>query len=56
MASRTNETTMAGTDPLLSVEHLEVELPTQGGYVRVIDDVSFTIARGEMVGLAGESG
>lgn len=41
---------------LLSVEHLEIELPAQGGYVRVIDDVSFTIGKGEMVGLAGESG
>lgn len=49
-------TPTAPGSPLLSVEHLEVELPAQDGYVRVIDDVSFTIAKGEMVGLAGESG
>lgn len=46
----------SGGDALLTVEHLEIDLPAQGGYVRVIDDVSFTIGRGEMVGLAGESG
>lgn len=49
-------TPVSGGSELLSVEHLEVELPAQGGYVRVIDDVSFTIDKGEMVGLAGESG
>jgi peptide/nickel transport system ATP-binding protein len=47
---------VAGGSELLSVEHLEVELPAQDGYVRVIDDVSFTIGKGEMIGLAGESG
>ena len=48
--------TTAGSSTLLSVEHLDVDLPGQGGYVRVIDDLSFTIGKGEIVGLAGESG
>lgn len=45
-----------GSELLLEVEGLSVDLPTEGGYVRVLDDVSFSIHRGEMVGLAGESG
>ena len=44
------------SEPLLSVQNLSVEYVTPRGPVRAIDDVSFTIHRGEVFGLAGESG
>ena len=42
--------------PLLEVEGLAVTFGGPGGPVRVVDDVSFTIARGEKFALVGESG
>lgn len=44
------------TEPLLSVENLEVSFATGEGMVRVVDDMSFTVNAGEVVGLVGESG
>jgi oligopeptide/dipeptide ABC transporter ATP-binding protein len=45
------------TDTLLSVEHLVTSLPAaDGGRVLAIRDVSFTLGRGEILGIAGESG
>jgi peptide/nickel transport system ATP-binding protein len=43
-------------EPVLSVEHLRTHFFTKQGVVKAVDDVSFTVARGEVVGLVGESG
>jgi peptide/nickel transport system ATP-binding protein len=42
--------------PLLEVSHLRVEFPTRRATLRALDDVSFTISAGEILGLVGESG
>ncbi|HEX4259659.1 MAG TPA: ABC transporter ATP-binding protein [Acetobacteraceae bacterium] len=42
--------------PLLEVRDLRVEFPTRRGTLRAIDGVSFTIERGEVLGVVGESG
>jgi peptide/nickel transport system ATP-binding protein len=43
-------------DPLLDVRHLRVEFPTRRGTLLALDDVSFEIAPGEILGVVGESG
>jgi oligopeptide/dipeptide ABC transporter ATP-binding protein len=40
----------------LDVRALTVELPTPSGWVRPVNDVSFTLAEGETLGIVGESG
>ena len=40
----------------LSVEGIGVEFRTRGGLVRALDQVGFTVARGETLALVGESG
>ena len=44
------------TAPLLEVRHLRVEFPSRRGTLVAIDDVSFSIAPGEVLGVVGESG
>jgi peptide/nickel transport system ATP-binding protein/oligopeptide transport system ATP-binding protein len=41
---------------LLEVEDLRTYFPTRAGIVRSVDDVSFSIGEGELLGLVGESG
>jgi peptide/nickel transport system ATP-binding protein len=41
---------------LLEVDRLTVSLPSTDGWVRPVDDVSFNISRGEILGVVGESG
>ena len=43
-------------DPLLDVRHLRVEFPTRRGTLVALDDISFSIAPGEILGVVGESG
>ena len=41
---------------LLEVEHLRIEFPTRRGTLVAVDDISFTIEEGEVLGVVGESG
>jgi len=49
--------------PLLEVKHLKKHFPIKGGvfsktigYVYAVDDINFTLSKGETLGLVGESG
>jgi peptide/nickel transport system ATP-binding protein len=42
--------------PLLEVESLTVDYKTRSGVVRAVEDLSFSLEKGETLGLAGESG
>jgi peptide/nickel transport system ATP-binding protein len=44
------------TPPLLEVKNLRVEFPTRRGTLLALDDISFDIAPGEVLGVVGESG
>src|SRR5450755_1630606 len=44
------------TAPLLEVRRLRVEFPTRRATLVALDDVSFDIAPGEILGVVGESG
>jgi oligopeptide/dipeptide ABC transporter ATP-binding protein len=46
----------ASTEPLLFVDDLHTEYSLEGRVVRAVTAVSFSVARGEVVGLVGESG
>lgn len=47
---------IAAAQPVVKVEHLSVDYASDRGWTRAVDDVSFEIATGEALGLAGESG
>src|SRR5205807_8454660 len=55
LAARRVESETAMT-VVLSVRNLKVEFPTRRGILTAIDDVSFDIAPGEVLGVVGESG
>src|ERR1044072_5174413 len=40
----------------LEIKNLRTHFPTRAGLVRAVDDVSFYLDRGELLGLVGESG
>ena len=42
--------------PLLEVQDLTVEFPTRRGVLRALDQITFGIAAGEILGVVGESG
>jgi peptide/nickel transport system ATP-binding protein len=42
--------------PVLEVRDLTVAFPTREGLLTAVNDVSFSVARGEVLGLVGESG
>ena len=47
---------MSSLAPLLEVKHLRVEFPSRRGTLLALDDISFSIAPGEILGVVGESG
>lgn len=58
MTESTNEMAQAGAaeTPMLEVRDLETQFFTRKGVARVLDRLSFSIGKGEIVGLVGESG
>jgi peptide/nickel transport system ATP-binding protein len=47
---------MMSAAPLLEVRHLRVEFPSRRGTLLALDDISFAIEPGEVLGVVGESG
>lgn len=43
-------------EPILEVRNLSIAFPAAHGEVNIVDDVSFTVAPGQTMGLVGESG
>ena len=43
-------------EKLLEVKNLTIGFPEENGMHTVVDNVSFTVGRGEIVGIVGESG
>ena len=46
----------SASDVLVEVSHLSVGFPRVSGAIPVVEDVSFAIRRGKILGLVGESG
>lgn len=49
-------TSLVSSPPLLSVQNLSVEFRTRQGSVTAVKDVSFTLRKGQTLGIVGESG
>ena len=47
---------MSSRPLLLEVRDLQVSYPTRAGDVRAVSGITFSVGRGERVGLVGESG
>ncbi len=45
-----------GDNVLLDIKNLHTQFFTEGGVVRAVDGIDFSVRRGEVVGLVGESG
>src|SRR5438132_6571517 len=43
-------------EPVLSIRNLAVEFKTDDGIVHAVDDISYDVLPGEMLGIVGESG
>jgi len=50
------EEALTREDALVRVEELTVRFPVEGGHRTVVDDVSFEVHAGEVLGIVGESG
>ena len=42
--------------PLLEIDNLKTYFHTRNGMVKAVDDISFTVEKGEILGIVGESG
>jgi oligopeptide/dipeptide ABC transporter ATP-binding protein len=56
MATGTLEVSKSSCEELLLVENLKVSFSTNDGILNAVDGVSFSLKRGEVLGLVGESG
>lgn len=56
MQDPTNEQGKIQKDYILKVNNLRTEFHTERGIVTAIDDISFTLKKGETIGIVGESG
>ncbi len=55
-SSRGADPSRSGTDVLLDVRNVKVDFNTENGVVHAVDDVSFSLAPGEVLAVVGESG